>query len=37
MKNQFETCVQCGKQIGAALTDEQREEVAEAARMAAGG
>jgi hypothetical protein len=38
MKNQQETCVQCGKPIVGAgqLTDEQREAVAEAARMANG-
>lgn len=37
MKNEQLTCVQCGKVIGiATLSDELREEVAEAARMAAG-
>jgi hypothetical protein len=36
MKNEIQMCVQCGKSMGAALTDEQREAVAEAARYAAG-
>jgi len=36
MKNEIKTCVQCGKGMGAALTDEQREAVAEAARMDRG-
>lgn len=36
MKNEIRSCVQCGKGMGSALTDEQREAVAEAARMAAG-
>lgn len=37
MKNTQVTCVQCGKVIGAAgLTDDQRYEIMEAARLAAG-
>lgn len=36
MKNELKSCVQCGKGIGAVLDDEQREAVAEAARLAAG-
>lgn len=37
MKNTQVTCVQCGKVIGAAgLTDDQRYEIMEAARLSAG-
>lgn len=36
MKNEIQSCVQCGKGMGASLTDEQLEAVAEAARMANG-
>lgn len=39
MKSQGNQCVQCGKSMGGdfELTEEQREAVAEAARMAATG
>lgn len=38
MKNQTAACVQCGNPLSGAglLTDEQRAEVAEAARLASG-
>jgi hypothetical protein len=37
VKNDTDTCVQCGKpMVGGGMSDEQREAVAEAARFAAG-